>query len=234
MPTSKTKEREPKLSIFTDIDEAIGMVDHVIPVDTDYPESGGHGVHVLRVPESILTTTEHGTFVSDKIVFFLEDLVDITDYKKIKGQVVLHGTGFLLSKPSVPAYLRKYYNEVLAKEKIHCERTEHEFKTWLNGVTEDASRMQHDLLFLLPDGVECTTDMASTNPAAPTEDQSAFLFLREIPLETENEDEGGPLIPQIFYPGYFKLRVVRKKAKPVDVKKAPIASLASAFQGMAV
>lgn len=228
---AKKKTQEPKLSIFADLYEAEELVDAMIDVDTDYPESHGHGVHVLRVPESILTTTDLGTFVSDKIQFVLEDLVDITDYKQFKGQLVLNGTAFLITKPSVPSYLLKYYVEVLAKEKTPCDRTEHEFKTWLNGVSKDASRCETNLLFVFPEGLVCSADMSSMNPSAPTEDQAVKLLLREVPLDTENES--GEHYPQVFYPGYFKLRVVRAKAKPVDLKKSPVASLADAFEGMA-
>lgn len=228
---SKKKADSPGNEVFGSLAEAIGMVDHVVYVDTEHPESHGHGFFCLKVPDALLTATDLGTYVDDELVFMAEDLIDLCDYQKYNGQLVLNGQGLLVTKPSVANYLLNQYLELLALEDEQCDRTEHEFKCWISALHNDKTRMDQTILFVFEDDVVCTTDFNSAQPAGPTCDHNVKFLLRELPLNTEAAD--GTVIPQVFYPGYFKLRIVRRgKPKMLLVEQAPVKSLASAFEGM--
>ncbi|CAB9530688.1 unknown protein [Seminavis robusta] len=227
--TKATTTPSRKIRIFADINEAKESVDHPIDVDTDFPESHGHGIFVLEIPDAIQSNTSFGTYVSDEIKFVLEHLVDITDYNKIDAQLVLNGTALLINKPSVSSFFIHKYLKLLSLEAEHCQRTEDEFKFWLTAVTQDESRQVQSLLFVFPEGTVCTTDFASAEPSAPKSDMPVKLLLRE--LDTVIDIEGSQ-IQQIFYPGYFRLRVIPETSKMADAIEAPAKSLASAFEGM--
>lgn len=72
----------------------------------------------------------------------------------------------------------------------------------------------------------------SAEPSPLTSDQAVKFVLRELSPEMEAD---GHTVPQVFYPGYFKLRVIRHgKPKMLDVTNAPTKSLHTAFEGMKI
>ncbi|CAB9505369.1 hypothetical protein SEMRO_229_G092850.1 [Seminavis robusta] len=216
--------------IFDSVEEAEEMVDHLVQIDFDYPESMGHHLHSLRIPDSLLTKTSLGTYVSDEAKILLEDLIDLTDYENYQGLLVLNGKGFLVTLPAVSKFLMNQYHDLLELEKVKCEKTKQQFEFWISAVVKDKSRWNQTILCLFPEGVTCTTDFVSPEPQAPTSDQPVKLMLRELGLRTETKQGG--TVPQIFYPGYFKLRIINDRPKMASVVDEPVQTLSSAFEGM--
>lgn len=218
-------------ALFATLEEAIEMCDHHIMVDPEFPEGNGHGIVCMHIPGSLVVTTSKGDkFVSDVLKITIDSLVDLRDYKHTKGQIVLNGKAFLITKPAVSSYLLMNHKELFAVEANPCARTEQEHAKWATAVTRDEARRLTTILCIFPDGMTVTNDMQSIEPTAPNTDRVIAYSLREVHAETEVE---GQQLPQSFVPGFFFLRVVEESGL-IEAAAEEVHSLARAFQGMLV
>ena len=62
----------------------------------------------------------------------------------------------------------------------------------------DKPRQEETILFLFREGMVCTTDFASAQPAPPSFDQSVKLVLRELPAQIQTDVSA---VAQTFFPG---------------------------------
>jgi hypothetical protein len=89
-------------------------------------------------------------------------------------------------------------------------------------------------LFVLPDGYAFADDFDTANASPSIMDRTMRIVMRELQSKKALEPGGLP-IPQIFYPGFFELRVLSCNAASKELKsKSNVDSFASYFTGMTV
>jgi len=198
----------PPQILFESLEEAIERVDHTCCVDFDMPEKLGHGLFAQKISEGVTVSGPSGTVVNDKMKITYGRLEDLVDWHEISGLLVLGGTALLVTKPSIPDFLRREYSEMFAVEVNPCERTIKQHAYWVNAADKDPSRKYSMILVVFPEGVVCTTDFQSLVAPTPQGDMKVKLELRTFSTEKNVSKKKVKNVIQTHYPGAFNLRVI--------------------------
>jgi hypothetical protein len=207
-------------------------VDDVYVLDFDHPEANGFGILAFKV-EDIKSAS--GRFLYDKVKLILANgITDLADIPRIAGTIVLGGQAFHLAMPSIPDFMKEQYEELFKLDQVRCAKTEEQFELHINRISNDQGRSTHTTLFVLPDGYAFADDFDTANASPSIMDRTMRIVMRELQSKKALEPGGLP-IPQIFYPGFFELRVLSCNAASKELKsKSNVDSFASYFTGMTV
>ena len=220
---------EPPLVKFETLDDAIEFSDDTYYVDLDNPEKNGGPLffvnHVTEVKNS------SGTELITKMRILLSNITDLRDFSKCQGLVVLKGAAFMVSMPSVAAYLLEDFMALFKKERIRCKRTEQAHKVHRNNIIKDVSRQLKHVLFVFPEGMICTGLLDSDVP--PVLDQKVKLTLREAEAQFFRTGKKQKKYKQSYFPGYWNLRILTGERRFLTLPEAEgIDDLDEAFAGM--
>ncbi|CAB9510683.1 unknown protein [Seminavis robusta] len=213
-------------SLFKNMTEAEESVDWVIDIDTDYPESHGHGLSVHCIEQGLLVENASGKVKADTLKIYLENFVDLNDYDHYQGTIVLKGEGFLISKPSTPSYMLNHHQDLHALESEFNQNVADEHSAWITAINKDKSRQTKTILLVMPQGITVTTDMKGLEPKAPDGDLYCKLHLRELQCEDKVEERA---VEQLFFPGFWNLRII-EGATEIEKATEQKKSLLSAFE----
>jgi hypothetical protein len=219
--------------LLTRILVCLFTVDDVYVLDFDHPEANGFGIFAVKTPD---IKSVDGRFLYDKVKILLtKGVADLADIPKVAGAIVLGGQAFHLVLPSVPEYLREQLEALFMLEDVRCAKTEEQFQLHMNRLSNDPNRMKHTFLFVLPDGFAFTDDFVNADASPSIMDRMVRVVMRELSV-TKHIEQGGPPITQLFYPGFFQLRILSCNAasKELKSKSKQIESFSSFFTGMRV
>jgi hypothetical protein len=169
----------------------------------------------------------------DILKITMPHLTDLRDFKNWSGHVVLHGQGFLISKPTVPHYLLHDYTKLFGKERIRCPRTELTFKVEVNQILASPARQVKKILLLFPEDMACNAELSATT--ASSNDQKVPMRLRPLAIETRVKREGEMVEEvQSFCPGSWVLRVINANRRIINLAQngGDDDDLETAFAGM--
>jgi hypothetical protein len=160
-------------------------------------------------------------------------VTDLADIPKIKGTIVLGGSGFHLSLPSVPEFLKEEYDALFDLEAVRCTKTEDQYMIHMNRIRNDPDRDFHTFLFLLPEGMAFTDDFTNANASPSIMEHTQRVVMRELRVQ---KNIGGHPVAQVFFPGYFEMRVLHCNAASKELKSKSKADdpFNSFFSGMKV
>jgi hypothetical protein len=212
---------------------AFTTVDDVYVLDFDDPEANGDGIFVLKTPD---LKSSDGRFLYDKVEILLtKGVTDLADISKVAGAIVLGGQAFHLALASVPEYLREQLEAFFMLEDVRCAKREEQYELQMNRISNDKDRMKHTFLFVLPDGFAFTDDFANAAASPSIMDRKIRVVMRELQV-IKSVEPGGRLIPQVFYPGFFELRILSCNAASKELKSESkkVESFSSFFSGMRV
>ena len=210
---------------------AFTTVDDVYILDFENPEANGHGIFAFKVPD---IKSADGRFLFDKVKIILTNgVTDLADIPKIAGVIVLGGQAFHLALPSVPEHLREQHDALFLLDDDRCAKTEEQFALHINRISNDPGRSMHTILFVLPDGHAFANDFVTPNASPSIMDQVTRVVVRECPV-TKTIDPGGAVLSQVFYPGFFEMRVLSCNAasKELKSKSKKVESFSTFFTGM--
>jgi hypothetical protein len=195
--------------IFRTLDEAKMSVDHVVPVTFEYPEKHGHNLLVHRFDESLVLTFPHATIKCDSVQIGFKHFVDTRDYPLTTGHIVLDGSAFLITTPSVPYYQLFDHEAMFARFPGCPTKVKEDHAIWANAVKKKKSRLMTTILLTMPDEVSVTSDIWSPEPCIPFIDKKVKLKMGEVPL-TFNASKVmvNRQTTQVFLPAYWNLRVI--------------------------
>ncbi|CAB9531363.1 hypothetical protein SEMRO_3464_G348290.1 [Seminavis robusta] len=217
-------------SLFKNMTEAEESVDWVIDIDTDYPESHGHGLSVHCIEQGLLVENASGKVKANTLKIYLENFVDLNDYDHYQGTIVLKGEGFLISKPSTPSYMLNHHQDLHALESEFNQNVADEHSAWITAINKDKSRQTKTILLVMPQA----TDIEGPRPRAPDGEPSFFFLFgggqvpfRELQCEDKVEERA---VEQLFFPGFWNLRII-EGATEIEKATEQKKSLLSAFEG---
>jgi hypothetical protein len=206
-------------------------VDDVYPIDFESPEANGHGFFAFKVPDKKSADEQ---FLYDEFKIILPNGIgDLADFSNVKGTIVLGGRGFYLALPSVPAWMKEQSSALFEVEADRCTKTEDEFMIHMNRIRNDPDRVFHTFLFLLPEGMAFSDDFTTMNATPSASDCNRPVLIREVHVE-KAIGKSQNIIPQMFFPGHFIMRILRCNATSKELmsasKEAP--DFTAAFSGM--
>jgi hypothetical protein len=208
-------------------------VDDVYVLDFDHPEANGFGILAFKVED---IKSANGRFLYDKVKLILANgITDLANIPRIAGTIVLGGQAFHLAMPSIHEFMKQQYEALFKLDQVRCAKTEEQFKLYINRISNDQRRSTHTTcLFVLPNGYAFADDLDTANASPSIMDRRMHIVMREMRSKKALEP-GGPLIPEMFYPGLFELRVLSCNAASKEFKsKSKVESFASYFTGMTV
>lgn len=131
--------------------------------------------------------------------------------------------------------MKEQYEFLFELEADRCSKTEEQYELHMNRIVNDKGRMMHTTLFVLPDGFAFTDDFVVSDASPSIMDRNMRIIMRELRV-TKAVEPGGKAVPQVFYPGYFELRVLSCNAasKELKSKSRKIEAVSSFFSGMKV
>lgn len=207
---------------------ALFTVDDVYHLDLDKPEANGYGIFAFKVPD---IRSSDGSFLYDKCrIMLMNGVPDLNDIPKIRGTVVLGGSGFHLALSTVPEWVIDNHEALFQMEENRCLKTEEQFMIHLNRITNDPDRLFHTFLFVLPEGMAFTDDFTNVNASPSVMDLTQRIIMREVAVQ---KDIGGKPVSQLFFPGSFEMRVLHCNAASKELKsKSKDNSFSDFFSGM--
>lgn len=202
------------------VEDAEGKCESVETLDFETPEQTcKYGLFIKKFRETIYVARGPGRVgnISDMLKVTLFNMSDLRDFNRYQLWLVLNGTALLFVKPTLPTWMVQNYKSVLKKEFtcMHmdvCEQTAKEMALYVNKYTREAWRQKESYLFLFPEGIECTTDMLSPVPHAPTKDELVMRTMNEVHLKTNvlmSEEQGSVKTAQKMHPQYWHLRIIQ-------------------------
>jgi hypothetical protein len=215
-----------------------------IIADLEHPENNGGELYVVDAPDE---TTPNGEEQIDlmKIAMVIPDLQDYKD-KKLTGHVILGGRAFLVSLPSVPAWMVNKMDALLGKERGYnkidgFDQGMKKMTAMMGSEHEAKTRKVRHILLVFPEDVVISANMKDHAPPADTcAIHKAGLRIRSInPTTVEGvkiQDDDRAKV-QNHYIGHWILRVVSRKQTWL-VAQRPVRSvdedddLAQSFGGM--
>lgn len=200
-------------SMFKSLEDAEDLVDESKDIDFDYPEACGHNLLFTRNEDMIPIQGPNAVFVSDEIEIMLQHLMDMRDFDKFKLLLVLNGTAFFLRYPKVCAAFIEDFTRVFETKAQRGEDVimpAKNFGYFASAITQDSDRNTASILFILPEGVVCTTDYKTPEPRPPTRDQLVKFAVDKVKVKTRltSKKKGSTTKMQTFKPGTWKVRVV--------------------------
>ena len=214
-----------------------------IIADLEHPENNGGELYVVDAPDE---TTPNGEEQIDlmKIAMVIPDLQDLKD-KKLTGHVILGGRAFLVTMPSVPAWMVSKVDALIGKETGYnkiagFDQGLKKMTAMMGSKHEAETRKVRHILLVFPEDVVVSANMKDHAPPADNcAIQKAAVRSRSInptTVEIRIQDDDRAKV-QNHYIGHWILRVVSRKQTWL-VAQRPVRSvdedddLAQSFGGM--
>ena len=221
--------------IFQTLEEATESVDHVVHVDFAFPEKHGQNLLIQRFDGSLILRFPFATYKEDCVKIAFQHFIDVRDYSQTTGHIVLNGTGFLITTPSVPFYLLYNHQQMYAKFPGCPSKVKEDHSIWANAVKKNPSRLMSTILCVMPKGVVITSDVWSPEPAVPAADKKVKLKLGELSLSfNASKQMAHQQTVQTFLPAFWNVRVLSNKP-PQELEAEELENeddLCNAFDGM--
>jgi hypothetical protein len=188
-----------------------------IIADLEHPENNGGELYVVDAPDE---TTPNGEEQIDlmKIAMVIPDLQDLKD-KKLTGHVILGGRAFLVTMPSVPAWMVSKVDALIGKETGYnkiagFDQGLKKMTAMMGSKHEAETRKVRHILLVFPEDVVVSANMKDHAPPADNcAIQKAAVRSRSInptTVEIRIQDDDRAKV-QNHYIGHWILRVVSRK-----------------------
>ena len=225
--TMASPEMKAGGTMFTCLEDAIEFADDVVDVDFEYPERNNQGLYICQI-DKVETPKELIT----KLRVLIPDIVDLRDFKSIKGLIVCGGSAFLIFRPSLPFALLNGIDDFFSIEKNPCTRTQQDMKATMTNIRGDKARQFRSILLVFPNDVSLTSDWTDNIPRV---DKKSKLNLRIVQLKKHKIDDKGKQAVQYFYPAYWEMRMVIGNRRDVfEGEEEDDDDLAAAMEGQKI